>query len=108
MIDLKDHLLPRLHVGRIKGHCHFLKNNAVKSLLLHHQGDFIDRRCRAVLDDCIRIHIAEQCDLLLHVARDRLLRTTDENIRLNANGAQLLDTVLGRLRLELARCTDVG
>ena len=33
MIDLKDHLLPRLHVGRIEGHCHLLKHNAVEPLI---------------------------------------------------------------------------
>ena len=108
MVDLKDHLLPRLHVGRVKVHLHLFKDNAIQPLLLHHERNLVDRRCRTVLNDRIRIHIAEQCDFLLHLARDRLLRATDEDIRLNADGAELLDAVLRRLRLELSRRPDVG
>ena len=108
MVDLKDHLLPRLHIGGIKRHCHLLEHDAIQPLLLHHERNFIDRRCRTILDDGICIHITKERNLLLHLAWNRLLRTTDKDIRLNADGTQLLDAVLGRLRLEFSRCTDVG
>ena len=80
MIDLKDHLFPRLHIGGVEVHCHLLEHNAVQSLLLHHEGNLIDCRCRTVLNDGIRIHIAEQRNFLLHIARNRLLCAADEDI----------------------------
>ena len=107
MVDLKDHLPPCLHVGGVKIHRHFFEDNSVEAFLLHHQRHLVDRRGRAVLDDRIGVNIAEERNFLLHLARDRLLRSADENVGLDPDGAQLLDAVLGRLRLELPRRRDI-
>ena len=65
-------------------------------------GTFVDRRGRAVLDDRLRVNVAEQGDLLLHFLGDRLFRAADEDIRLDTDGTKFLDAVLRRFRLELA------
>ena len=107
VIDLVDHLLPVAHVSRAVVHVELLERNLVEALFLHHERDFVDGRSRAVLDDSLRLHIAEHGDLVLHLLGDGLLRAADEDIRLDADGAQFLDAVLRRLRLELAGSRDV-
>ena len=107
VVDLIDHLLPIAHVSRTVVHVELLERDLVETFLLHHQRDFVDCRRCAVLDDSFRLHVAEHGNLVLHLLGDRLLRAADEDVRLDADGAQLLDAVLRRLRLELASCRDV-
>ena len=47
--------------------------------------------------------VAEQGDLLADLVGDRLVRAEHDHVGLDADAAQLLDRVLGGLRLELAR-----
>ena len=49
----------------------------------------------------------EQRDLLAHVVRQPALGPADDHVRLDADAAQLVDRVLRRLGLELARVADV-
>ena len=100
MIDLVDHLLPAFHVRRAIVHVELGKHDPVQPLLLHHKGNLVDAGGCAVLDDGIRVHVAEQGNLLLHLLGNGLLRAADEDVRLNADGPELLDAVLGRLCLE--------
>ena len=60
----------------------------------------------ARLDHRILAHIAEQAELAPLLARDRPVGAAQEDIGLDADGAQLLDRVLGRLGLQLARRGD--
>ena len=46
--------------------------------------------------------VREQGDLLADLVADRVVRAQDDDVGLDADPAQLLDRVLGRLRLELA------
>ena len=49
----------------------------------------------------------EQRDLLADLAVEPLLGAAEQRVRLDADPAQLVDRVLGRLRLQLARVADV-
>ena len=50
----------------------------------------------------------EQRDLLAHVLRQPALGAADQHVRRDTDAAQLVDRVLRRLGLELARVADVG
>ena len=52
--------------------------------------------------------LREQRDLAADVAVEAPLRAADERVRLDPDPAQLVDRVLGRLRLQLAGVADVG
>src|SRR5437870_8988226 len=60
------------------------------------------------VDHRLLFHIAEERDLFLHLLRNRPLAAAEENVRLNADLAQLLDRVLRRLGLQLLARLDVG
>ena len=107
MIDLVDHLFPVRHIRREIIHVELLQGDLVETFALHHQRNLIDRRSRAVLDDSLRLHIAEHRDLLFHFLRNGLLRAADEDVRLDADSAQFLDAMLRRLRLELTGSRDI-
>ena len=53
-------------------------------------------------------HVAEQRDLAPVVLRDLAVAAAEQHVRLDADALQLLDRMLGRLGLELARRRDVG
>ena len=59
-------------------------------------------------DDGPLLHVGEQGNLAPLLLRQRLLRAADQDIRLDADGAQLLDRMLGGLGLDLGRRGDVG
>ena len=54
-----------------------------------------------------RVHVAEERDLVLHLPRDLAVGAAEQDVRLDADLAQLLHRVLRRLRLQLARGGDV-
>ena len=70
---------------------------------LGHRVDVVDV---ARLDDGGLAHVAEQRELALLVLGDRPVGAAQQDVRLDADRAQLLDRVLGRLGLELAGGRD--
>ena len=66
------------------------------------------RRLVALLDDRLRLDVAEQGDLLDHVARHLALGAADEDVGLDADLPELADGVLRRLGLRLAGGLEVG
>ena len=65
--------------------------------------DLVDRLGRLGRDDRLGRDVREQRDLLADLVADRVVRAEDDDVGLDADPAELLDGVLGRLRLELAR-----
>src|SRR5262245_429507 len=57
----------------------------------------------ARLDHRALAHVAEQRELAPLFLRDRPVRSAEQNVRLDADRQQLLDRMLRRLGLELAR-----
>src|ERR1017187_9476094 len=78
----------------------------VHSLRRERDGHFVHRFDVARRDHRPQVHVAEERDLLLHLLRDKPLRAAQQDIRLNANGAQFLDAVLGGLGFHLLRRGD--
>ena len=59
-------------------------------------------------DDRLDGQAREQRDLLADLLRERALGAAHEHVRRDADAPQLVDGVLGRLGLQLARVADVG
>ena len=62
----------------------------------------VDRVGRLGRDDGVHGDVREQRDLLADLVGDRVVRAQHDDVRLDADPAQLLDRVLGGLGLELA------
>ena len=71
-------------------------------------GNVVDRADVARLDHRALAHIAEQAELAPLLARNLAVAAAEQNMRLNADRAQLLHGVLGRLRLQFAGGGNVG
>jgi hypothetical protein len=59
-------------------------------------------------DDGIRIHIAEHGDFGFDVGGEHAVGPAQENVGLDTDAAQFLDTVLGRFCFNLPGRADVG
>ena len=70
---------------------------------LEHERDLVDRVGGLGRDDGLDVDVGEQGDLLADLVGDRVVGAQHDHVRLDADAAQLLDGVLGGLRLELAR-----
>ena len=94
--------LGKIRLGAIKAES--AANNRGQALVLEQQRRFIQRGGRCVLDDALRLNVAEKSYLAADiVALSGLVRAADENIRLDADRQQLLDRVLRGLAFKLAR-----
>ena len=69
---------------------------------------FINTLGRQVLENRFLIHVTEHGQLGNHVLRHGMLAAAHQNIRGNADAAQLLNTVLGRFCFQFARRADIG
>ena len=105
--DAGHHIMPTAHILRLVLHVQLAQNNAVQSLLLHEHRHLIDASGRKVLDNCVRVNVAEHSHFFTHFLRNRLFTAADDDIRRNTDAAQLLNAVLRRLGLQLARCRNV-
>ena len=95
---------PGGQVGRLGGgpEAQLADDEVAQPLGLQEQRHLVDRGGRLGRDDAFLGHVAEEGDLLAHLVADRLVRAQDDDVRLDADAAQLLDRVLGGLGLELA------
>ena len=75
---------------------------AVEALRVIGQRHVVDVVDVARLDHRALAHVAEQAELAALLARDRPVGAAEQDVGLDADRAQLLDRVLGRLGLELA------
>ena len=66
----------------------------------------VDARHVLRRDDRLLVDVAEERDLLLHVLVEEPIGAAEQDVRLDADGAQIADAVLRRLRLELAGRAD--
>ena len=82
-------------------------HHLIQALLRHQQGDLIQGLGGGVLDDAVRLHIAEQGDLPADILRDGRVAPAHQDVRLDAQGEQLLHGVLGGLALQLAAAGDL-
>src|SRR5512132_514368 len=94
--------LAEIRLGRALPKPELLDDDAPETGLFEHQRYRVDGPGVGLGDDVVDLHVTEQRDLFTQVFVDRLVRARDEHVRLDTDGAQLLDGVLRRLRLQLA------
>jgi len=79
-----------------------LEDVLVEPLVFDHQRDVIDVLDVGIREHRIRRNVTEQRDLLLGLGVEAVLAPADDHVWLKADRTDLLDRVLGRLRLLLA------
>ena len=76
---------------------------ALRRAALRHE---VDVAHVLVRDHGLRVDVGEERDLLADVARERLVRAADDDVRVDTDAPQLVHRVLRRLRLQLAGGLD--
>src|SRR5438445_597420 len=103
MLDAIDELDPGLELRHMhrRVELEVLGHHLAEPRGLDHQRHLVDRLHVGHGNDGFTWHVGEQRDLLFEVVVDRQLRAADDGVGLDADRAQRLDRVLGRLRLHL-------
>ena len=107
VVNIVYHLLPVFHVARFVRQIQFFQYDAVHAFFRQEQRHFVNAVQRLVFNHGFLVDVAEQGQLFLHIVRQGAFRTADDDVRLNADAAQFLDAVLGRLGLQFAGCADI-
>ena len=103
LLEGVDQLFPGFEDGRAGPHIEQVQDFVVQTLPVVEQRYLIDAVNIDGRDDTVRVDITEMSDLAFDVGRERMGGATQEDIRLNTNAPELLDTVLGGFGLELTR-----
>src|ERR1051325_3023362 len=107
--QLADDLLPlRQRADFLVRQVELVEEDLVEALARERERHLVDELHVERGDHRVVLHVAEERDLLLHVLRDGVLGTAEEDVRLDADLAQFLHGVLRRLRLQLLARLDVG
>ena len=103
------HLLPARQIGRRRIlQPEDFQQLGIQAHLVISDGHAIDGVQIQRRDHPVGGQVAEQTDLAALLIRDGMGSAAEQNVRLNADGAQFLDAVLGGLGLELPRRFDIG
>src|SRR5581483_6183319 len=105
--DALGQLVPLAEVRLRRRQPELLTDEVVEALLLQRGRDEVHVGDVLVRDHLVRLDVGEEGDLVAHVGRDRVARAADDHVRVDTDAAQLVDGVLRRLRLQLARRVDV-
>jgi len=109
VLDLIDELDPCLQVGLpVVGQLQLVESHDIEFLVQHHQRDLVDRRHVDRFDYRVHVHVAEQRYLTADLVGQMLFGAQHQNVGLQPVLEQLLDRVLRRFRLQLARGCHVG
>ncbi len=105
-VDALDERPPLAQVRLAALQLQHVDDELVELLRVHVQRHAVDVVGVARRDHGVRVDVAEQGDLLADALGERLLRAGDDDVRLDADLAQLRDGVLRRLGLGLAHDAD--
>ena len=108
MIGAVDDVLPLGEVGGGGLDAEVLEGEGVDAFGGEGERNFVDAGDVAGGDDGGLFDVAEEGDLLAHLARDGAVGAAEEDVGLDADGEHLLNRVLGGLGLELLRGGDPG
>ena len=95
-----------VRVARVKTQA--AQNQLVEVLVVQAQGDFVDAGRVLAGEDPAGVHVAKHRNLVAQGVRYLVVGAQDEEIRLDADGLQLLHRVLRGLGLQLVGRRDVG
>ena len=83
-----------------------LAHQPVEALRVEDARHLVHVRDVGARDDRAGVDVGEERDLVADLARELLVRAADDDVGMDADPAQLVDRVLRRLRLQLARRLD--
>ena len=107
VLQRRDEAVPRRQVRRRRVEHELLADDRVEALGVQRRRNLVDRIGVGRRDDGLRGHVGEQRDLAPVAVLQRPVDAAQDDVGLNADLAQLLDRVLRRLGLHLARGGDV-
>ena len=84
-----------------------LHHHIVQTVGVQHQRALVEARHGQVLDDALRLDVAEGADLAADIAAHAAVCAQDDDVGAYAHALQLLDRVLGRLGFVFVRAGDV-
>jgi hypothetical protein len=102
MLQRVDQVLPDREIGRLGQDAQLVADDLVEHLVVQHGRDLVDRIGIERLDHRLGLDVGEQRDLAPLVFRHRAVGAAQQDVGLDADLAQFLDRVLGRLGLQLA------
>ena len=107
-VGAAHHLLPLGQVGRGRLHPEVVEDEVVDALGAEDERHLVDVVDVVGGDHRVDRQAGEERDLLADLAVEPAFGAADQRVRLDPDPAQLVDRVLGRLRLQLAGVADVG
>ena len=107
-VDAAYHFLPLGEIGLRLAEAETAAYGVAHVRFFEHEGGFVQHGDRHVLNDAVRLHVAEVRDLVEDVlVLDRLVAAQHDDIRRDAHALQFLDGVLRRLGFVLARGLEI-
>ena len=104
--DQVGEVLPLAEHGGRRVEAEPLADELVEALALEELRDQVDVGHVGRADHGLGVDVGEQRDLLADVVGEHVARAADDDVRVDTDAAQLVDRVLGRLRLQLAGGLD--
>ncbi len=108
MFKCVDQLGPHRQIGRWRIKFQFLADNSVQSLVVEHLRNLVNGISIPDGNDRVFPYIGKQGYLGAFVFRNRPVGAAEQRVRINADFAQFLDTVLGRFRFQFTGGGDIG
>ncbi len=106
VVDALGELEPVTEVGRRSVEPELAAHELVEPLAVQVERHEVDVADVGVRDDRVDVDIGEERDLLADLTLQRLRRAAHEHVGVDPDAPELVDRVLGRLGLELARGVD--
>ena len=97
MMDPLYHFLPGGQAGHFSGQPQFPADHGIQTVPMQHQRCLIETVHGVVFDDAVLFHVAEQGDFIFDALFQRTVHPGHDQIRMNAQGLQFLDGMLGGL-----------
>ncbi len=109
VLDAVHHILPHAQVWARRGaDLEHVEHRLVEPFAVIGERGLVDRLEVVGGDHVLLAHVAEESDLLALLVGDGLFGAAHENVRRDPDALQLLDRMLRRLGLELARGGKIG
>ena len=99
--------LPGAQICRFCKNIQPVANDFIQHLVVQQTRNFVNTVYIHCQNHCLFAHVGEQRDLASLLSRQLAVRAAEQHIRLNADFAQLLYRMLGRLGFQLSRRGDI-
>ena len=107
MLKRMNQVLPYGEVSRLGQNIELVAHNLVEHLIVQHGGNLVDGIGIERLDHRLALQVAKERDFRFFIFRNVAIGATQQDIGLNADFAQFLYRMLGRLGLQFPRSRDV-